>query len=86
MELAALVCAILALLLALGAITLSCWNTIHIQAQRLSTHTVIPVAPESTTMSNIEQEISKIVKGAGGDYNDLNRNLNATGLDPDDLV
>lgn len=85
MELAALILAAVAFLLSLAGVVLSMWNTIHIQAQRLSTHTVIPVTPEST-MTKIEEQLSNIARGAGGDQTDLNRNLFQSGLDPDDLV
>lgn len=75
----------LSAMLSAAALVLSMWNTIHIQAQRLSTHTVIPVTPEST-MTKIEEQLSNIARGAGGDQADLNRNLFQSGLDPDDLV
>lgn len=84
MGLASVILSALAIILALAAIALSMWNTIHLQAQRLSTHTVIPVSPE-TTMSKIEEQLSGIIKDAGGNQNDLNRNLYSTGLDADEL-
>jgi hypothetical protein len=86
MELAVVILGAIAFLLSLAAIALSVWNTIHIQAQRLSTHTVIPVSPSNTSLDSIEKELDKIVKGAGGNQEDLNRNLFQTGLDPEDLV
>ena len=86
MELAVLVCSTVGLVFSLAALGLSIWNTIHIQAQKLSTHTVIPISPQDTTMSKIEDELNKIVRGSGGDQSDLNRNLYKTGLDPEDLV
>lgn len=85
MELAAIILSSVAFILSLGCLVVSVWNTIHIQAQRLSTHTVIPVTPDST-MAKIEEELGNIAKGAGADFNDLNRNLHANGLDVDDLV
>lgn len=86
MAVAALVCSIVAFIAAGIAVLLSVWNTIHLQAQRLSTHTVIPVSPDTTTAANLEEQLSKIVKDAGGNFNDLNQNLHGNGLDPDDLV
>lgn len=86
MELATLVCASLALILSLIAFGFCIWNNIQIQAQKLSTHTVIPVSPQTTTMSNIEQELERIVKDAGGIQNDLNRNMSTMGVDADELV
>lgn len=86
MELVAITLGALAFILSVGSVVLSMWNTIHIQAQRLSTHTVIPVNPNSTSMDNIEKELEKIAKGVGGDQRDLNRNLFQAGLDPEELV
>ena len=82
MELSFALCAAVFSFIAMG---LSIWNTILIQAQRHSTHTVIPVSPE-TTSGNLEEQLNKILKGAGGDQGDLNRNLSHMGLDVDDLV
>lgn len=86
MELATTLCASVALILSLIAFGFTIWNTIEIQAQKRATHTVIPISPQTTTLSNIEDELDKIVKGAGGNQNDLNRNMSNMGLDPDDLV
>lgn len=86
MELAALVVAIVAAILGTAAIVISCWNTIHIQAQRLSTHTVIPVSPQQTTIGKLEDELERIAKAAGADQNDLNATMLRAGLDPDELV
>ena len=85
MELASIILASVAIVLSLGCLIVSLWNTVHIQAQRLSTHTVIPVTPE-TTMTKIEEQLGNIAKGAGADQTDLNRNLFSSGLDVDDLV
>jgi hypothetical protein len=82
MELALCICAFIFGIIALG---LSIWNTILIQAQRQSTHTVIPVSPETAT-TKLEEHLNKIMNGAGGDQNDLNRNLSQMGLDVDELV
>lgn len=77
---------IISALASIAALALSVWNTIQIKAQKLSTHTVIPVSPQTTTMSNIEQELERIVKDAGGIQNDLNRNMSTMGVDADELV
>lgn len=81
--LALMICSFVFSMVAFG---FTVWNTICIQAQRQSTHTVIPISPENTTMSNIEEQLQKIATGAGANQSDLNRNLFDTGLDPEDLV
>lgn len=76
---------IISLIFSFSALVLSIYNTIHIQAQKLSTHTVLPIS-QTNNMENIEKELENIVKQAGGNQEDLNRNLFAQGLDPEDLV
>lgn len=77
------ICAFVFSLISMG---LSIWNTIGIQAQKNSTHTVIPVPTQGSEMEKIEKELEKLAKGAGGDQSDLNMNLFNNGLDPDELV
>lgn len=85
MELAIILagCGFIFSLVALG---LSLWNTIHIQAQKQSTHTVIPIAPNDTTMEKLEKHINDIAGNAGADQSHLNKNLFDVGMDPEDLV
>jgi hypothetical protein len=76
---------LLALILGGAAFVFSVWNFIQIQAQKNSTHTVIPIGA-NTTMDKVETELEKIIKSAGGNQNDLNRDLFKVGIDPEDLV
>lgn len=77
--------AILATILAAAAFAFSVFNFIQLKAQGLSTHTVLPISPDST-MEKIEKQLTDITKVAGGSQADLNRNLFDAGIDPEDLV
>lgn len=80
-----IILSIISLTFAVIAVCFSIWNFIELKAQKLSTHTMVPISTPSP-MDNLEKELEKIIKGAGGDQNDLNRNLLKAGLNVDELV
>lgn len=79
-----IVLTIFSLILAITSIIFSIWNFIELKAQKLSTHTMVPIT--TPTGGSLEKELEKIIKSAGGDQNDLNRNLLKAGLNVDELV
>jgi hypothetical protein len=77
--------AISAAALSFFAIALSIWNTIEVQAQKRATHTVIPI-PQAAESPKLEDYLNGVLKTAGADQKDINRNFAKMGLDVDELV
>ena len=75
----------LALIISLGAFGFSLFAFIETQAQKRSTHSVIPIGNNEMSLKKLEEDIEKIT-GQGGSTQSLQRDLSAAGLDVDDLV
>lgn len=75
----------LALIISLGAFGFALFAFIEVQAQKRSTHSVIPIGNNDLSLQKLEEDIEKIT-GQGGSTQSLQRDLSAAGLDVDDLV
>jgi hypothetical protein len=74
----------IALIMSLGAFGFALFAFIETQAQKRSTHTVMPVGNEMS-LKKLEEDIEKLT-GQGASTQSMQRDLNLAGLDVDDLV
>ena len=75
----------LALIMSIGAFAFALFAFIEVQAQKRSTHSVIPIGNNDMSLKKLEEDIEKIT-GQGGSTQSLQRDLSAAGLDVDDLI
>lgn len=75
----------LALIMSLMAFGFSLFAFIETQAQKRSTHSVIPVGNNDMSLKKLEEDIEKLT-GQGGSTQSLQRDLHSAGLDVDDLI
>ena len=80
-----LVIGVVALILSAVSTILVIRLYIDVQAMKLSTHTVIPMAPDSA-ISKLETHLNEVAGKAGANQADLNRGFHDIGLDPEELV